>query len=920
MCRHITLNSVLLFFSFLLLPYVWGSQCLAASFSADMIETFSGQTKTSRVFVLDHLYRLELNENSRHLVILVDRQIGKTRMVLPDDKVFRELDNFHIKSVMNNAFEAYYYMVDKYKIRSSEHDNWQGLACNRQVISINGKDAITVWISNRYQFPVKIKNQLNGRTVTLSGIKNKTLEKSFFKVPADYRQVKRLPFPLPEWARNLSDTPLKKPPFEMTLAQGQIIRIRPADGYILHIEYNNFGSQHSVSSITPVAFRNGRPLSDPGMRTFNLSAGKASKRKYKEETSQADYIVVRVKKGQVQLKTTLKEKIAVQTYVIKANNGRGISIDPKKAVHIILKDDPADGKQSDGKVVISSETAKHLDDGSTTFEYKEVARKSFTLANGQSRTWKFSADKKTGKFGIRVLHGGVHVRIEQPEKSGQIPPSWKKAAQDSPVRDRKELNEAAAVPAGDKKTASQPENKMKSMVLILDASGSMWGQIKGKPKIQIAKEVMADLIDRLPSGMRVGLMAYGHRRKGDCKDIEMLLPVGKLNPPVLKAKIKAINPKGKTPLSAAVEQAAEHLRYTEEGATVVLVSDGLETCNANPCELAEKLAMNGFDFTVHVVGFDLSKEEQNQLRCLADKTGGIFLAAADAAALREALFMTVEKIEEPAPVIKEVPGKAKLDGPESVPAGSGFKVKWQGPGSLKDYVAIAKKGSKDSEYVGYAFTKAGNPVRLTAPGEPGNYELRYIHAHSEKVIGRTDIRVIPVSAQITVPASVEAGTEFEAKWQGPAYDADLITIARPEQGAASYLGVTYVYKGNPARLTAPPDPGTYEVRYILGHGARIVGKSGITVQAAGAVLQVPASISAASEFEVKWQGPGNNNDLITIARPEQDVTSYLGVAYAYSGNPVRLTAPSDSGTYEVRYILGNGAKQLARAVITVTAP
>jgi len=134
------------------------------------------------------------------------------------------------------------------------------------------------------------------------------------------------------------------------------------------------------------------------------------------------------------------------------------------------------------------------------------------------------------------------------------------------------------------------------VIFILDASGSMWGQISGKPKIQIAKEVMNDLIDRLPPDMRVGLMAYGHRRKGDCNDIEMLVPVGKLNPSQMKTRINAISPKGKTPLSEAVRQAAEKLHYAAKRATVVLVSDGLEFCGGRKVERFLDIYAGGSDY------------------------------------------------------------------------------------------------------------------------------------------------------------------------------------------------------------------------------------------------------------------------------------------------------------------------------------
>lgn len=159
-------------------------------------------------------------------------------------------------------------------------------------------------------------------------------------------------------------------------------------------------------------------------------------------------------------------------------------------------------------------------------------------------------------------------------------------------------------------------------------------QINGKAKITIAKEVLADLIDQMPADFHTGLTVYGHRRKGDCNDIEMVIPVGPHNPTAMKTKIKAINPKGKTPLSEAVKQAAKALQYTKQRATVVLVSDGLETCNIDPCKLATELAMSGVDFTIHVIGFGISKEEQDQLKCLAEKTGGLFLSADNAGSLR----------------------------------------------------------------------------------------------------------------------------------------------------------------------------------------------------------------------------------------------------------------------------------------------
>ena len=94
-------------------------------------------------------------------------------------------------------------------------------------------------------------------------------------------------------------------------------------------------------------------------------------------------------------------------------------------------------------------------------------------------------------------------------------------------------------------------------------------------------------------------------------------------------------------LTDAVRQAAEALQSTEDKATVILVTDGLETCEADPCALAAKLETSGVDFTAHVVGFGLTAEEGAQVACLAEATGGRYLQASDAGALAEALRETV---------------------------------------------------------------------------------------------------------------------------------------------------------------------------------------------------------------------------------------------------------------------------------------
>ncbi len=183
-----------------------------------------------------------------------------------------------------------------------------------------------------------------------------------------------------------------------------------------------------------------------------------------------------------------------------------------------------------------------------------------------------------------------------------------------------------------------------NLLFIMDGSGSMWGRVDDTPKIAIARQVMADLAADLPADANVGLMAYGHRRKGDCSDIEGLVDLGPLDREVLAGKVRGINPRGKTPITAAVERAVERLRAIESRASVVLVSDGLESCGGDPCAAVRKAVESGVDLRLHVVGFGLGETDVSQLQCMAEAGGGRYFTAGSAdelgAALQEAVAVS----------------------------------------------------------------------------------------------------------------------------------------------------------------------------------------------------------------------------------------------------------------------------------------
>jgi Ca-activated chloride channel family protein len=188
--------------------------------------------------------------------------------------------------------------------------------------------------------------------------------------------------------------------------------------------------------------------------------------------------------------------------------------------------------------------------------------------------------------------------------------------------------------------AQQPPSS--DLLLILDASGSMWGRNGGEEKIVIARRVLKDLASRLPDDSDVGLIAYGHRREADCADIDTIVPLGPLDRADLVSKVEKLNPKGKTPITQSIEQAVASLKGRPDPATIVLLSDGIETCSGDPCAAVSAARKAGANFLLHVIGFDLSKENVASLECAAQAGGGLYFDAKNADELAAALNQAVE--------------------------------------------------------------------------------------------------------------------------------------------------------------------------------------------------------------------------------------------------------------------------------------
>lgn len=202
-------------------------------------------------------------------------------------------------------------------------------------------------------------------------------------------------------------------------------------------------------------------------------------------------------------------------------------------------------------------------------------------------------------------------------------------------------------------------NCTEDAMLVFDASGSMAEMgYNGldHPRINEARTAIRRALPEITPIRRVGLIVYGPGASETCSHVDLRLPPTPDAADQIIAEIDALTPDGNTALTRAVEDAANALDYRNQRGTVVLVTDGKETCGGATCQLAAELASDGPGLTVHVIGFRVRGDHFNfegfdsnpefeeipaVAQCLADRTGGLYVSTETMEELEQALRQTL---------------------------------------------------------------------------------------------------------------------------------------------------------------------------------------------------------------------------------------------------------------------------------------
>lgn len=206
--------------------------------------------------------------------------------------------------------------------------------------------------------------------------------------------------------------------------------------------------------------------------------------------------------------------------------------------------------------------------------------------------------------------------------------------------------------------ATATDSCTEDAMIVFDGSGSMAEMgfnLINEPRIIEARRAVEQAIPEIAVNRRLGLIIYGPGGADECSGLDLRFAPKPDAASQIIDDVYALTPEGSTALTEAVRIAAETLDYKAKPGSIVLVTDGKETCGGTPCQLAADLARDAAGLTVHVIGYKVRGDyfaypnqsasdylnSETVSRCLADQTGGTYVSAETVDELIEAFRETL---------------------------------------------------------------------------------------------------------------------------------------------------------------------------------------------------------------------------------------------------------------------------------------
>jgi len=191
--------------------------------------------------------------------------------------------------------------------------------------------------------------------------------------------------------------------------------------------------------------------------------------------------------------------------------------------------------------------------------------------------------------------------------------------------------------------AATPARAGNETVLVLSHANSMWSRMDGGQKIKVLRGSVASILRAQEGKLDLGVMTFGANKPRSCDAMDTVKPIGPIKPAADIKAIEAVNPKGSASVAASITAAAKLFKTQNGAQSIILVSDSMDECKADPCAIAAELKERSPRTIIHFIALgEKSEEKLAELACVPEQTGGVFITAENETELNDALQKTFQ--------------------------------------------------------------------------------------------------------------------------------------------------------------------------------------------------------------------------------------------------------------------------------------
>jgi hypothetical protein len=166
-----------------------------AQFTADMVTTEDDVFRTSKLFVENPFYRMDMEENGQKMFIVVNNETKTTKVFMPSEKMYMEMKSDDMKSLSNDVFQSLEAQKQKYETKPLGKEIVNGYECEKFQVMIDGSPVSTYWQSPDIEYPIKvISGEKQNMVMELKNIEKGDVDDALFKVPAGFTKME-MPMP-----------------------------------------------------------------------------------------------------------------------------------------------------------------------------------------------------------------------------------------------------------------------------------------------------------------------------------------------------------------------------------------------------------------------------------------------------------------------------------------------------------------------------------------------------------------------------------------------------------------------------------------------------------------------------------------------------------------------------------------------------